>query len=64
MSWIEVGRFENTSDDYLVEKTRWEEVAYDVGLIPDKVVKITEDNGSVVVEVHEVLYGYFKQGLF
>lgn len=41
-------------------KTKWENVADDMALIPERNVKVTETAGSVRVEVSEELYSCMR----
>jgi len=57
--WVEVARFENMGQAVQREKTRIEEIAMDVGLLPEKVVRL-EENDKVVIFVHPEFYSYYQ----
>ena len=64
MEWITIKSADALNEELLEEKERWEAVADDVALIPDRVVRLVEEDEKVQVQVHEDLYGYFRQGLY
>ncbi len=57
--WIEVARFDIMSEKAKKEKARIEDMALDVGLMPEKVVTL-EENDEVVIKVHPEFYSYFQ----
>ncbi len=57
--WIEVARFDTMSEKVKKEKARIEDMALDVGLMPEKVV-LLEENDEVVIKVHPEFYNYFQ----
>jgi len=57
--WVEVARFESMSQAVQREKARIEEIAMDVGLLPEKVVRV-EENDQVVILVHPEFYSYYQ----
>lgn len=61
MSWIVTESFplhEMEHNGLTIENLqgRWEEVADDMALIPDRNVRVVEENGIVRVEVSEEMY--------
>ena len=58
-NWIEVATFERKDQRFEEEKKRIEELALDVGLAPEKVINVREDD-KLVIEVHPQFYAYFQ----
>jgi hypothetical protein len=63
MGWIVIGKYEQMNEDAIAEVKRWSDVAFDVGFIPERVVKVEQDKDEVRVLIDQDLYGYFRQGL-
>ncbi|WP_457570639.1 hypothetical protein [Desulfovulcanus sp.] len=57
--WVEVATFDKKDHKFEEEKKRIEELALDVGLMPQKVIKVQEEN-AVVILVHPQFYDYFQ----
>ena len=58
-NWIEVAAFEKKDQRFEEEKKRIEELALDVGLAPENVINVREDD-KLVIEVHPQFYAYFQ----
>jgi len=59
--WVEVASFDSMSDAVHKEKARIENLALDVGLMPEKVVQV-EDKGKIIISVHPEFYDYYGHG--
>ncbi len=56
--WVEVARFDTMSEAVNKEKARIEDLAMDVGLMPEKVVRV-EEKDKVIISVHPEFYSYY-----
>jgi hypothetical protein len=63
MGWIVIGKYDQMDEDAVAEIKRWRDVAFDVGFIPERVVKVERDKDEVRVLIDQDLYEYFRQGL-
>jgi hypothetical protein len=63
MGWIVIGKYDQMNEDAVAEVKRWQDVAFDVGFIPERVVKVEQDKDEVRVLIDQDLYSYFRQGL-
>ncbi|WP_291320131.1 hypothetical protein [Desulfonatronospira sp.] len=59
--WVEVASFDSMSDAVHREKARIEDLALDVGLMPEKGVQV-EDKGRIIISVHPEFYNYYAHG--
>ncbi len=57
--WVSVASFEQMTDAVKKEKARIEDIAMDVGLMPEKVVRV-EHKDKVEILVHPEFYSYFR----
>jgi len=57
--WVEVATFDKEDSKFEMEKKRIEELALDVGLMPEKVIKVQEEN-KLTILIHPVFYDYFQ----
>lgn len=57
--WISVAKFDEMSSAVQKEKNRIEEIALDLGLMPEKVVRI-EEKDKVEVLIHPEFYSYYE----
>ncbi|MFP4071503.1 MAG: hypothetical protein ACLFTB_05600 [Desulfovibrionales bacterium] len=63
MGWVAVGTFDTMDEDALAEVQRWQDVAYDVGFHPERVVKVERIEEKVRVLIDQDLYDYFRRGV-
>ncbi len=56
--WVEVARFDTMSEAVNKEKARIEDLAMDVGLMPEKVVRV-EEKDKGIISVHPEFYSYY-----
>ena len=57
--WVSVAVFNEMSEAVHKEKARIEEIAMDIGLMPEKVVRI-EIKDKVEVLIHPEFYSFFR----
>lgn len=57
--WINVARFDEPGEHAEKEKKRIEDLALDLGLMPEKVVTLEENDGRTEVYVHPEFYSYY-----
>ncbi len=57
--WVQVAKFERMSEEVHKEKSRIEDIALDVGLLPERVIHVEEKDG-VIISVHPEFYSYFQ----
>ncbi|NCC26269.1 MAG: hypothetical protein EOM25_13910 [Deltaproteobacteria bacterium] len=60
MEWIIVAEFDAPGPAVNKEKARLEDLALDVALRPELVVRVREESGRVFVEIHEDFYEFFQ----
>ena len=58
-NWVPVATFDEMSEAVLEEKTRVEDIALDLGLMPEKVVRI-EQNDKIKILIHPEFYSYYQ----
>ncbi|MFP4168169.1 MAG: hypothetical protein ACLFSY_04885 [Desulfonatronovibrionaceae bacterium] len=58
--WVSVARFEEAGARAKQEKERIEEIALDLGLMPEKVVAMEESAGRVEIFIHPEFYSYYE----
>ncbi len=57
--WISVAKFDEMSEAVQKEKSRVEDIALDVGLMPEKVVRV-EQKDKVEILIHPEFYSYYQ----
>ncbi|MFN2267184.1 MAG: hypothetical protein ABR542_02290 [Desulfonatronovibrio sp.] len=57
--WVSVATFDEMSEAVGKEKARIEDMALDVGLMPEKVVKV-EKKDKVEILIHPEFYSYYE----
>ncbi len=57
--WVTVARFEEMSDAVKKESDRISEIALDLGLMPDRVIRV-EHKDKVEILIHPEFYTYFE----
>ncbi len=57
--WVSVAQFEEMSEAVHKEKARVEDIALDVGLMPEKVVRL-EQKDKVEILIHPEFYTYYS----
>ncbi|WP_028574165.1 hypothetical protein [Desulfonatronovibrio hydrogenovorans] len=57
--WVVVAVFDEMNDAVQKEKARIEDIALDVGLMPEKVIRV-EDKGKIEILVHPEFYTYYE----
>ncbi len=57
--WVLVASFDEMSDAVDKEKARIEDIALDVGLLPELVVKV-EQKDKVQILIHPEFYSYYQ----
>ncbi len=57
--WVVVARFDEMSEAVQKEEDRIKDIALDLGLMPDHVVKIQEKD-KVEILIHPEFYTYFE----
>jgi hypothetical protein len=58
-NWISVASFDKMSEAVNKEKARIEDIALDLGLLPELVVKI-EQKDKVEILIHPEFYSYYE----
>jgi hypothetical protein len=57
--WISVAKFDEMNEAVQKEKSRVEDIALDVGLMPEKVVRV-EQKDKVEILIHPEFYSYYE----
>ncbi|RQD68113.1 hypothetical protein [Desulfonatronovibrio magnus] len=58
--WVIVATFDEMSEAVNKEKERIEDMAVDVGLMPEQVVKIQDKDNKVFIVIHPEFYSYYE----
>ena len=58
--WIAVAEFNGPGPELDKEMTRIEDLALDVALRPDLVIRVQEVKGRMIIEVHRDFYGFYQ----
>jgi hypothetical protein len=60
IEWKKVEEVPKDADPKALRR-KWEELALDVALLPEKNVRLVSDDAGTRVEISEVMYSYFFQ---
>lgn len=61
MGWHTIETFDEMNDAVEKVKQRWMDIAEDVGLIPERCVRVVEDNGEIRLEVTDDIHDYLAE---
>jgi len=58
--WVKIARFENMGPEVDKEKGRIEDIALDLGLMPEKVIAVEDGADKVEIYIHPEFYSYYQ----